>query len=128
MKRPVPFPAVAAAAYGFLLLQASRPVVPEGLTLCPFKLVTGCDCPGCGMGHSLVAAMRGDWAASWCYHPLGMPLALLWTMWLMWGALNMIRGRDFSEGFLPIVRRPGFSCAALIVTFAVYAVRHFPAA
>ena len=123
MSRSIPFPVVAAAAYAALAAQACRLVYSERIPLCPVYFLTGHSCPGCGMGRAVIAAMRGDFAASWSYHPLGLPLFALWTAWLVWGALNLSRGRDFSDGFLPTLRRPAFSWAALAVVFAVYAAR-----
>jgi hypothetical protein len=78
----VPFEAVAGAAWLACAAQAAFGI-PEGLTLCPFKLLTGHSCPGCGMGHAVVYAMRGDFAASIHSHPLGLPLLLIWTSWLL---------------------------------------------
>jgi hypothetical protein len=75
------------------------------------------------MGHALVFALRGDFAGSWRSHPLGLPLLLLWTAWLAWGLVNRARGREFSEGFLPALRRPAATWGALVLVLAVYAVR-----
>lgn len=83
MRKPVPFEAVAGAAWLACAAQAVLGI-PEGLTFCPFKLVTGRDCPGCGMGHAVVYAMRGDFARSFHSHPLGAPLLAVWTAWLLW--------------------------------------------
>lgn len=80
--RPVPFAAVAAAAWALCALQAATGA-GEGLTLCPFKLAAGRDCPGCGMGRAVVAAMRGRWSLSLELHPLGLPLLAVWTGWLL---------------------------------------------
>ncbi len=94
MSRWTSFPAVAGAAYAAVVVQAVRPILPEsGATLCPFRLLTGLPCPGCGMGHALVFALRGDFSGSWRFHPLGLPLLALWTAWLGWGAINLARGR-----------------------------------
>lgn len=124
MSRPVSFPAVAAAAYAAVVVQAIHPVLPEnGATLCPFRLITGLPCPGCGMGHSLVHALRGDFAGSLRFHPLGLPLLLLWSAWLVWGSANLAGGRAFSDGFFPALRRPTTAWAALVLVLAVYAVR-----
>ena len=123
MSRPVPFPAVAAAAYAALAAQAAWRLPPAGFTLCPIKLLTGRDCPGCGMGHAVVFAMRGDMSASFHAHPLGVPLFLLWTSWLLWGAFNLSRGRAFSEGFVPVLRRPALQWAALALVLGVFAAR-----
>ena len=75
------------------------------------------------MGHALVAGLRGDFAASRSFHPLGLPLLALWTAWLSWGAVNSARGRSFSDGFLPALRRPALTWAALALVLAVYAAR-----
>ncbi|HXT00502.1 MAG TPA: DUF2752 domain-containing protein [Elusimicrobiota bacterium] len=123
MSKTVPFPAVASAAYAGVLLQAYHPVLPESAGLCPFRLATGIPCPGCGMGHALVFALRGDLAGSFHSHPLGIPLLVLWTAWLGWGALNLSRGRGFSDGFLPALRRPAASWAMLALVLMIYAAR-----
>jgi hypothetical protein len=114
---------VASAAYAALAAQACLGIPQDGFTLCPFRLLTGHPCPGCGMGHALVAAMRGDLSASWNYHPLGLPLLILWTAWLAWGISNKARGRGFSDGFTPVLRRPAVVWAALALVVSVYVVR-----
>jgi hypothetical protein len=75
------------------------------------------------MGHALVHAWRGDFAGSLAYHPLGVPLLALWTAWLAWGAFNLSRGREFSDGFLPALRRPAPKWAMLVLVLGVYAAR-----
>lgn len=37
---------------------------------CPFKLLTGLDCPGCGSQRALHALLTGDLRAAWRAHPL----------------------------------------------------------
>lgn len=127
MSRAAAFPAVAAAAWGAVVALAvlgSRGfALPGSFTLCPVRVLTGCLCPGCGMGHSVVSAMRGNFAASFAHHPLGLPLLVLWTAWLAWGSVNRYRGRDFSDGFLPPLRRPAFAWAALTGVIAVHLAR-----
>ena len=88
--RPIPFFAVAAVAWVLCAVQAVVGIA-EGLTLCPFRLLTGHRCPGCGMGHAVVAAMRADWAASFHLHPLGIPLLAVWTAWLAAEAFRAAR-------------------------------------
>jgi hypothetical protein len=45
--------------------------------LCPFRMVTGLPCPGCGMTRSLISLAHGDIAASLYFHPLGPALAIV---------------------------------------------------
>lgn len=58
-------------------------------TLCPFALLTGLACPGCGLTRAAVSLARGDLAASWAFHPL----ALLVALWAVAGTVMWIRRR-----------------------------------
>lgn len=106
------------AVAGYAGLRAS--VLPEpGFSICPFKLLTGLPCPGCGMGHALISAFQGHWQQSFSYHPLGLPLLALWTGWLLWGTINVARGRRFSFAMPRLGPRPAW--ATLVLVLAVYA-------
>ena len=39
------------------------------LLSCPFKQLTGLDCPGCGLQRSLIALLKGDVVASFNFYP-----------------------------------------------------------
>lgn len=45
-------------------------------SLCPFKMLTGLPCPGCGITKSLIAIYQNNWLQSFRYHLFG-PLALI---------------------------------------------------
>lgn len=90
-------------------------------SLCLFHAVTGISCPGCGMGHALMAAWRGNWQGSIAYHPLGLPFLAVWTAWVAWGLLNVRRGREFSSGVPHLGAAPGIAALALVI--GVYAAR-----
>jgi uncharacterized protein DUF2752 len=92
--RPVPrhdLPAVwlaAAILGGAALLPPSW--ASAGPPLCPFRLLTGLPCPGCGLTRSLVSLMHGDLSAAVLFHPLGpvvagllagLVLAAVWRAW-----------------------------------------------
>jgi len=46
---------------------------------CPFKALTGIDCPGCGFQRSFIALMQGDLSKSWLLYPPTIPLLLLFV-------------------------------------------------
>ncbi|MGC4933871.1 DUF2752 domain-containing protein [Gordonia sp. DT30] len=48
--------------------------IEHGPILCPFRLVTGLPCPGCGLTRAWVYACHGDWAQSFAAHPFGLPM------------------------------------------------------
>lgn len=45
--------------------------------MCPFALLTGVGCPGCGLTRAASALVRGDVAAAWEMHPLVL-VAVAW--------------------------------------------------
>lgn len=63
------------------------PMTPlSGWIFCPFRALTDLSCAGCGMTRSVTAFVRGDWAASWSFHPAG---PLLFLSLLIAGGLRL---------------------------------------
>ena len=65
---------------------------------CPFKLLTGFDCPACGSQRTLHALLRGQWLAAFRYNPfllLSVPYLLLvaYTTWSGGGRAARWKGR-----------------------------------
>lgn len=44
------------------------------LLTCPFKHLTGLDCPGCGAQRSVIALLRGDLMTSFKLYPATLPI------------------------------------------------------
>ena len=62
--------------YPLLILIFSHGNIETEQSLCPFKMLTGFPCPGCGITKSLYFLYQGDWSKSLHYHLFG-PLLLL---------------------------------------------------
>lgn len=92
------------------------PGVADGPVLCPFRRLTGLECPACGLTRSWVHLVHGDVAASASSHPFG--LVLLAGLALL--AVLVVRARRRAEP-APVVetllRRP-----AVLVVAALWAV------
>ena len=43
---------------------------------CPFKYLTGIDCPGCGFQRSVLALLKGDFMESFSLYPPAIPFLL----------------------------------------------------
>lgn len=74
-------------------------VVVAGLQmppLCPFKLITGLNCPGCGLTRAFVLAFHGQWAASFHMHLWGIPLAFLALLQIPYRIYLISGGRPLS--------------------------------
>lgn len=52
-------------------------------TFCPFALLTGTACPGCGMTRAASALVRGDLAGAFALHPLVLAIGI--ELMLAWG-------------------------------------------
>ena len=53
---------------------------------CPFRFVTGLQCPGCGISTLLLCLLKGNWQGAWEANPFLLatsPLlaAILWRFW-----------------------------------------------
>ncbi len=63
----------------FLMLFNSDNHLETDQSLCPFKMLTGLPCPGCGITKSMVYCYGGDWQKSLHYHLLG-PLVIVFCV------------------------------------------------
>ena len=93
---------------------------------CPFKLITGWDCPLCGGTRMGAALMHGDLSAAFRYNPLALiGLAGLGLGWLVLFAqrAGIINGR------LPVVPkrwRRILGIAGVVVVLAFSVARNLP--
>jgi hypothetical protein len=60
---------------------------------CLFHLLTGMDCPGCGMTRAFLRLAHGDIAGAWALHPFSpffavLLLALAWGPKSLWSAMQ----------------------------------------
>jgi hypothetical protein len=46
---------------------------------CPFKYLTGIDCPGCGFQRSVLALVQGNFHKSFVLYPAALPLLLFFA-------------------------------------------------
>lgn len=49
------------------------------LISCPFKYLTGIDCPGCGFQRAIIALIKGDLRQSFTIYPPAIPLLIFFT-------------------------------------------------
>jgi hypothetical protein len=85
------------AAWVGLALAALSPRDGLGVPLCFFHSTTGIDCIGCGLTRSLSCAMRGSFAQSWGYHPMGIFILALFTLIALQSVLPKTRRQQIGE-------------------------------
>jgi len=68
-----------------ILVPASR--LPA-LSLCPFKMLTGFPCPGCGLTHAFCNISHGQFQRAWQANPFGFLFYALALACLAWPRLS----------------------------------------
>ncbi|MFM7536349.1 MAG: DUF2752 domain-containing protein [Acidimicrobiales bacterium] len=109
----------AAATCWFWLTDPTDPTA-RSLLPCPFRAITGLDCPGCGATRATWSLVHGrpldalDYNVLWC---IGVGLGI-------WAWVQMVRGRwpDPRHPF----RRRWFAPVGLAVALAFAVVRNLP--
>lgn len=61
---------------------------------CPYKFITGIDCPGCGIQRSFVLLLKGDLISSFSLYPALLPV--IFTL-ILTGAHLLFRFRKGPE-------------------------------
>lgn len=80
---------------------------------CPFRILTGWQCPGCGSQRAFHSLLHGDIGAAWIYNPAlvtGFPFILLLLVSEMW--------RTKSPRFYYYLHHPIFLITFIIIIFA----------
>lgn len=72
----LPLAGVVVAAIGVAAL-ANPATIEDGPVICPFRLMTGLPCPGCGLTRSWVYLVHGQWHDAFAANPFGPILLLL---------------------------------------------------
>lgn len=61
----------------FLYTEIMENRTEKYLLPCPFKTLTGFDCPGCGFQRSVLALLKGDFILSFHLYPATVPILFL---------------------------------------------------
>jgi hypothetical protein len=69
-------------------------------SLCPFKMITGFPCPGCGITKSLVYFYEGELLKSLYYHVLGPFVILFCIVTIIVLSVELIIGQEYFNGLL----------------------------
>jgi hypothetical protein len=83
------------------------------LLTCPYKAMSGMDCPGCGMQRAFVELMRGNFSESISYHPALIPILFS----LVFLVLHLIF--RFKHGAAILMYTFIFSTAIVVVNFII---------
>lgn len=120
VKRPVLAPLVAGAALvaGCAVVGIVDP--SRGPTICPFKLATGLDCPGCGGTRAAHDLVRGDLVGALDHNVLAV-IAIPLILWGLFTWLTSALGGPKLRTFTPSTR---WTVVAVVVLVVFWVVRN----
>lgn len=118
-----------------LVAIAARAITPDargvgthtqlGLPPCGFLALTGLPCPACGLTTCFAHLARGEVAAAWHCHPLGVLLFALLAASLPWCVWAGVRKRAFFETLarMQVARLCAVYACALLAQWALRIAR-----
>ena len=84
----------------FLMLDNHNDHLERDQSFCPFKMLTGFPCPGCGITKSLVYFYQGDLYKSISYHILGPFVIAFCIATILVLAMELITKKEYFTGLL----------------------------
>jgi len=76
------------------------PWLQNHLLACPFKKLTGIDCPGCGFQRSAIALMQGNLNQSLHYYPATIPLLVTALVFIADKRLSFANKESVKKGLV----------------------------
>ena len=84
----------------FILHFSNTDQLESSQSLCPFKMMTGFPCPGCGITKSLVALYEGDIVRSIHYHLFGLPILVFCAFAVVVLSVELICRKEYFRRFV----------------------------
>lgn len=80
-------------AVGLSYVYVVDPNKPNLVPACPFRALTGLDCPGCGGTRAVHALLHGDVASALNHNVLAVAAVVIGIVWFVWNRIADRRGR-----------------------------------
>ncbi len=98
---------------------ANPDTVGTGPVVCPFRLVTGLPCPGCGLTRSWVYLAHGRWGDAFAANPFGLVAMVAAVALVVTVANGLVTGTPVPSMTRIVTSRPFFAVAAAWLVFGV---------
>jgi hypothetical protein len=110
------------AAAGCVAIAIADPNKSTVLPPCPFKTMTGLDCPGCGITRSLHALLHGNVMRALDHNVLFVVALVVGIVWFAWRRIQSALGREVK----PFRLSTGAAIALGLVVAGFWFVRNIP--
>jgi len=108
----------------FLMLHNQNNHLETDQSLCPFKMLTGFPCPGCGITKSLVYFYQGDLTKSLHYHILGPFVVLFCLITIVVLLTELFTKKEYFNGII-YNRKLAYVLASLLVFYQLIRITNF---
>ena len=108
----------------FLMLHNQNNNLETDQSLCPFKMLTGFPCPGCGITKSLVYFYEGDLYKSIGYHVLGPFVVLFCLVTILVLATELITKKEYFNEIL-YNRKLAYFLACFLIFYQIVRITYF---
>jgi len=95
-----------------------------GQSLCPFKMLTGFPCPGCGITKSIFYFFEGDFAKSLTYHLFGPAVVGFSISLILLLTVELFTGREYARPLL-FHKTLGLGAAIALGTYHTIRLAYF---
>lgn len=94
----------------------------EWVPKCPFRLLTGFDCPACGNQRALHALLHGEWATAWRFNPF----ALLSLPYITAVCYTSVANGACARRMRAVVQHPQVVMGYLVLVVCWWVLRNTP--
>jgi hypothetical protein len=108
----------------FLMLHNQNHHLETDQSLCPFKMLTGFPCPGCGITKSLVYFYEGDLNKSLYYHILGPFVVLFCIVTIFVLSAELITKKEYFNRIL-YNKKLAYVLACFLICYQIVRITYF---
>lgn len=108
----------------FLMLYNHNNHLETDQSLCPFKMLTGFPCPGCGITKSLVYLYEGNLYKSLSYHILGPFVVLFCVITIIVLFTELITKKEYFDGIV-YNKKLAYFLACFLIFYQIIRITRF---
>jgi predicted RNA-binding Zn-ribbon protein involved in translation (DUF1610 family) len=95
-----------------------------GQSFCPFKMLTGFPCPGCGITKSLVCSYEGEWYKSISYNLFGPFVIVFCIVTIVVLTTEIITKKEYFNHIL-FSKKLAYSLAVFLIIYHIIRLVYF---